>query len=76
MSPFGAASAPPASPFAAAKAPATQQRNAPLPLAAPEPFKPTLAQVIIFVSFTTITALMLSTFYVVIQAGGIHFNDS
>lgn len=37
--------------------------------------KPTLAQVIITVSFTTITSLMLSTFYLVLSTGAIHFND-
>jgi len=34
----------------------------------------TLAQVIITVSFVTITLVMLSTFYVVLKSGGIHFN--
>lgn len=38
--------------------------------------KPSLGQVVIVLSFTTIISLMLGTFYVVFQAGGVHFNDS
>ena len=49
--------------------------RAPAPAPAPAPgFKPTLAQIIITVSFVTITLLMLTTFYVVLKSGGIHFN--
>jgi hypothetical protein len=36
--------------------------------------KLTLAQIIITVSFVTITLLMLTTFWVVLKSGGIHFN--
>ena len=32
-------------------------------------------QAIIVVSFVTITTVMLSTFFIVLNAGGIHFND-
>ena len=60
-SPFGARAAAPARP-----APAAAEAGG---------FNPTLAQVIIFVSFTTITTLMLATFWVVLKSGGIHFND-
>ena len=38
--------------------------------------KPSLGQVVIVLSFTTIISLMLGTFWVVVNAGGVHFNDA
>ena len=38
--------------------------------------RPTLGQVVIVLSFTTIISLMLGTFWVVVNAGGVHFNDA
>ena len=38
--------------------------------------KPAMAQVVIVLSFTTIISLMLATFWVVVQLGGVSFNDS
>jgi hypothetical protein len=38
--------------------------------------RPTLGQVFIVFSFVTIISLMLGTFWVVVNAGGVHFNDS
>jgi len=37
--------------------------------------KPAMAQVVIVLSFTTIISLMLATFWVVVQLGGVSFND-
>ena len=38
--------------------------------------RPTLGQFFIVFSFVTIISLMLGTFWVVVNAGGVHFNDS
>ena len=38
--------------------------------------RPSLGQIVIVLSFTTIISLMLGTFWVVFNAGGVHFNDS
>ena len=77
-SPFGVSSLSPGLPKAGVPPAAPLRTGAPAPQPAPRAaqsgFKPTLAQVIIFVSFTTITAVMLLTFYVVLRSGAIHFN--
>jgi hypothetical protein len=77
-SPFAAAPGAAASPFQAQGARAAAPQRAPLP--PPEKGfqwpKPTLAQIIITISFITITALMLATFFVVLKSGAIHFNDN
>ena len=72
-SPFASAGAA-ANPFGdvkPAKAPVEDTRTAweKLP-------KPAMAQVVIVLSFTTIISLMLATFWVVVQLGGVSFNDS
>jgi hypothetical protein len=72
-SPFASAGAA-ANPFGEtkpAKAPVEDTRTAweKLP-------KPAMAQVVIVLSFTTIISLMLATFWVVVQLGGVSFNDS
>jgi len=38
--------------------------------------KPSLGQIFIVFSFVTIISLMLGTFWVVVNAGGVHFNDA
>ena len=73
VSPFASAGAA-ANPFGdakPAKAPVEDTRTAweKLP-------KPAMAQVVIVLSFTTIISLMLATFWVVVQLGGVSFNDS
>ena len=83
-SPFGGASAaknpfnePEAALYGAAPAkkkaqPAVEEEKKSLLESLP---RPTLGQVVIVLSFTTIISLMLGTFWVVVNAGGVHFND-
>ena len=83
-SPFGGASAaknpfnePEAALYGAAPAkkkaqPAVEEEKKSLLESLP---RPSLGQVVIVLSFTTIIALMLGTFWVVVNAGGVHFND-
>ena len=86
-SPFAAPSAPKAtgaSPFANAGAssnPFGEVKPAKVPVEDTRTWweklpKPATAQVVIVLSFTTIISLMLATFWVVVQLGGVSFNDS
>jgi len=84
MSPFGPSTTTPANPFAGS-APSRKPFSEPAglsPTMQPDAIeqvawwrKITLTQVVIVLSFTTIISLMIATFFVVVQMGGVRFNE-